>query len=239
MGTGRYHSKHTSALPQGVRDITKKIDLSGYRIYKNAKEANSNTSKDTKSFEEYADNNKLTYAIVDYTGNSYRYLNSLSRDRRYANMTTDEMIRDLQNRAAAGEVSSYDVQRVVDIHKALEQGTVTEAFVGYRGAGYSLLFGNSRKRSFAELQKLVGTTVRDTGNMSVSMVKGTEFKRDVLYEVKVPSGKGIGANIMGISNLGTSETEFLFNNGAYYKIVGVTKMSNGKPKVTLEYIGRG
>ena len=77
MGTGRYRSKHTSALPQGVRDITKKIDLSGYRIYKNADEANSNTSKDTKSFEEYADNNKLTYAIADYTGSSYRYLNSL------------------------------------------------------------------------------------------------------------------------------------------------------------------
>jgi hypothetical protein len=122
---------------------------------------------------------------------------------------------------------------VKDMDKGLDSYENTVAFIGYRGAGYSLLGG---RKTYDELKAMVGSTVHDTGHMSVSTVEGREFSREVIYEVKVPTGKGIGAYVGQLSQH-KSEAEFLFNRGTIFKIVKVRKRGQ-KPIVTLEVYGR-
>lgn len=63
---------------------------------------------------------------------------------------------------------------------------------------------------------------------------------NMIYHIKVPPGKGIGAYIGGV--LGTDYhrkdvTEFLMNKGSAFKIGGA-RLVDGKVHVDLQYIGR-
>lgn len=230
-------NKANSGLPKGV--TKKKYDLSGFRVYRTDADIDAAHGKVTREFEAYVRGSDMEKAIEHYTGIGYEFTNKAARDPRYANMTTAQMLQDLKQRAAAGEISERTYLELMRIHRALNHGEVPEAFTAYRGSSAKLLFGDSDYHSFEEFKALVGTTVRDMGNMSVSMIKGREFDGSVHYEVHIPAGKGIGANIMGISNLKKSEGEFLLNNGAYFRVKSVSKDTDGSPYVILEYIGRG
>lgn len=230
MGNGRH-----SGLPKGVRSTGK---ANGYRIYKTIDDIDAAHGKVTERFERNVKGTDMQSSIYYYSGDGYQYTNPVVRDKRYAEMTTEEMFRDLRARVDSGEVTEHIYEKAYNIHKGLSLGESAEAFVGYRGAGYSLI-GLTRNSSFSEVKALEGQLVRDTGNMSISMIKGREFRsKPVLYEVHVPAGKGIGANIMGISKYGKAEGEFLFNNGAVYRVKKVTKTRSGKPHIILEYEGR-
>ena len=72
-------------------------------------------------------------------------------------MSTEEIMKDIQDRGKRGELSERDVNSIVNLHKSLEVGESTEAFVGYRGAGFSLLFRDHNTHTIDEVKSLVGT----------------------------------------------------------------------------------
>lgn len=167
-------------------------------------------------------------AIYDYSGSGYTHTNPILRDKSFTNLSSKE----IKSRLATTQDAKF-MEWLDGMDKGLSSYITSKAFIGYRGAGYSLLGG---RKTFEELQKMVGRTVRDTGHMSISTVYGHEFDDDVLYKVKVPTGKGIGAYI-GQMSQHKSEAEYLFNRGTIFKVTKVEKYQN-KPMVTLEVFGR-
>ena len=218
MGNGR-----SSGLPRGVKNTTSKV----YTIWNSQKDSEKDLSVDIDKWN--ARKSQASHdALHKYTGSFYKTSNPILRASDLKGMSAAEVMANISK----NESSSF-VQWVKDMDKGLNAYENTVPFVGYRGAGYSLLGGT---KTFDQLKAMVGKTVHDTGHMSISTVSGHEFDGKVLYEVKVPTGKGIGAYIGKLSHY-HSEAEFLFNRGTIFKITKVRKQGN-KPVVTLEVYGR-
>ena len=218
MGNGR-----SSGLPRGLKDTTRKVYDSWQSQHSAEKTLNKDITVWSKSLSQASHD-----AIHKYTGSFYTKSNPILRASDLKGMSVSEVLSNISK----NEHSSF-VNWVKDMDKGLSSYVNNTAFIGYRGAGYSLLGG---AKSFDQLKAMVGTTVHDTGHMSVSVVKGHEFSGKVLYEVKVPAGKGVGAYV-GKMSQHKSEAEFLFNRGTIFKIAKV-RMQGSKPVVTLEVYGR-
>ena len=217
MGTGR------SGLSKGIKNTTKQV----YATWKTQHESEKDLQIDIDKWNK-AKSQAAHDALYRYTGSFYMTSNRVLRDSQIKGLSADEVMNHVKNR---GDTTFTDWLKNMD--QGLDSYNNTKAFIGFRGAGYSLLGG---KKSFSELKSMVGKTVHDTGHMSISTVAGHEFDRDVLYEVKVPKGKGIGAYVGQLSQH-RSEAEFLLNRGTVFKIVKVRR-ENGQPVVTLEVYGR-
>lgn len=218
MGNGRH-----SGLSRGVKNITNKV----YTAWQTQEEVENSLSIDIDKWnatKSQAQHN----ALNKYTGSFYETSNPILR----ASDNKGKSVSEIMDNIVKNESSSF-VQWVKDMDKGLSSYVNSVPFIGYRGAGYSLLGG---VKSYDQIKAMIGKTVHDTGHMSISTVKGHEFDKEVLYEVKVPAGKGIGAYIGKLSNF-KSEAEFLFNRGTIFKITNVRK-ENSKPVITLEVYGR-
>ena len=231
-GSARVSSRHSSV------STTAK---SGFTSYKNLHEVRNAHGQATSAWETHltqAERDGLYQYTTESRSRSYRVTNPPMRREEYADMTTNDIIKDVERN---NYVDSSNIKDIKAQHSALSKGVVNEAFIGYRGAGFSLLDAHlNGKRDYASMKALEGETVRDTGAMSISMVKGRQFYGKVLYEVEVPKGKGIGANIMGVGRYGTAEAEFLVNYGTYYHINKVTKYNGSEYDyiVRLTIVGR-
>jgi hypothetical protein len=217
MGTGR------SGLPRGVKNTTNKL----YTTWATQRDSERDLQIDIDKWNK-AKSQASHDALYKYTGSFYTTSNPILRDDRYRNMSQDEVLKDIertQNRTFVEWVKNMD--------KGINEYDNTHEFIGYRGAGYSLLGG---RKSYDEIKAMVGQTVHDTGHMSISTVRGAEFDRPVLYEVQVPKGKGIGAYVGQLSQH-RNEAEFLLNRGIIYKIVKVRRQGT-KPVVTLKVYGK-
>jgi len=217
MGTGR------SGIPKGIKNTTSQL----YKNWQNRHTAEDDLRIDIAKWDKVKSQDSHD-ALQKYTGSYYMTSNPILRDNAYAHLSAAEVL----DRITKTEGASF-VKWVKDMDKGLNSYENTVSFIGYRGAGYSLLGG---RKTYDELKAMVGRTVHDTGHMSISTVKGSEFSREVIYEVRVPTGKGIGAYIGKLSHH-KSEAEFLFNRGTIFKIVKVRKQGQ-KPVVTLEVYGR-
>lgn len=215
MGNGR-----SSGLPRGVKNTT-------YKVWGTQRESERDLQVDIDKW-----NNRKSQAEHDalnkYTGSFYQTSNPILR----ASENKGKSVSEVFDEVSKNNSSSF-VKWVKDMDKGLSSYENTKAFIGYRGAGYSLLGG---VKTYTELKAMVGKTVHDTGHMSISTVSGHEFDGKVLYEVKVPKGKGIGAYVGQLSKH-KSEAEFLLNRGTIFKITRVRK-KEGRPVVTLEVYGR-
>jgi len=204
--------------------------------YKTAKEAHAMLRSETKRWVSNLQPGQLD-AFKAYTSESssrsYKTQNKPLRDKLFAGMTRDEVINNIE-KATSNQYIKVDT---LAMDKAIENYTIPKAFVGYRGAGYSLL-GLSKNASFEDLKSMVGETVHDRGFMSVSSVRGAEFSKQILYRVIIPSGKGIGADISSVSVMGHGEQETLLARGTVYRVMSVKRGPHGKPIVTLKVVGR-
>lgn len=217
MGTGR------SGISKGIRNTTSKL----YKTWQNRHDAEDELRIDIDKWNKVKSQDSHD-ALYRYTGSYYMTSNPILRAPEHTNLSQAEVL----DRITKTEGKSF-AKWVKDMDKGLNSYENTVAFVGYRGAGYSLLGG---VKTYEQLQAMVGKTVHDPGHMSVSTVRGSEFDRAVMYEIKVPAGKGIGAYVGKLSQH-KHEAEFLFNRGTIFKIVKVRK-SGSKPIVTLEVYGR-
>lgn len=218
MGNGR-----SSGLSRGVRNTTNKT----YTTWQSQHESEKSMSFDIDKWNAVKSQSQHE-ALKKYTGSFYTTSNPILRASDHKGMSAAEVMANITK----NESSSF-VNWVKNMDKGLSSYENSTPFIGYRGAGYSLLGG---VKSFDQLKAMVGKTVHDTGHMSISTVSGHEFSGKVLYEVKVPAGKGIGAYVGKLSQH-KSEAEFLFNRGTIFKITNVRKQGS-KPVVTLEVYGR-
>jgi len=204
--------------------------------YKTSSEAHSVLRNETKRWVKQLESGQLE-AFQAYTSEdsnrSYRTQNKPLRDSRFTGQTRDEVINNIEQATS----NAYIKADTLAMDKAIENYTIPQSFVGYRGAGYSLL-GLSKTASFEEVKGMVGSLLHDRGFMSVSSVKGAEFKRPILYRVIIPKGTGIGADISSISVMGHGEQETLLARGTVYKVMSVKRGRGGKPIVTLKVVGR-
>lgn len=226
-----------SGLPRGVKNITDKIDVSKFKVYKSVSEFNQENKEVNTRFEEFAIQNGSVPSIQYYSEDGYAPINRLAREPKYANMTVQEILTDLQKRADAGEVDKDTVKDIRRIHEALNQGEVIKPFVATRSSSAALLFPTRRSYTLTDedFSNMVGQVVRDTGFMSVSVVPKRDYL--VIYKINIPAGKGIGSSIMKFSSFKTREAEFLINMGAYFKITKFER-KDSRRIVYMDYIGR-
>lgn len=164
---------------------------------------------------------------------SYDKTNTVLRDSKYAGLGRDELLTALKQDG----VSSSIINQIKHLDSGLQNFEVKESFIGFRGAGYSLLTGEHGSISFEELKKYEGKIVHDRGNLSMSTRRGSEFTRPVFYEIEVPQGTNLGANIRNISAF-KSEDEYLTQRGLLYEVRKVSKSGSGKPIVRLRIVGK-
>ena len=156
-------------------------------------------------------------AVTWYTGSAYGPLNE--------NLRSGDSPTDLS------KCSDYQQAKIKDLDAALAKGVLKEPVTVYRGSTADLLGG---RKTVADIQELVGATIKDKGYVSTSISKGKTFHGEVGYKIVVPSGKGRGAYVGNISNI-PGENEFLLKRNSSFKVMGVVySKSLGKPVVTLQ-----
>lgn len=156
----------------------------------------------------------------DYTGSDYIEMNKFLRRGIVPSYETKESLTDKTDSIADG-LSRFQLPRNITV---------------YRGADGRSLFGTSldgvNVSNFNAMFK--GAILQDKGFASASIRKGRQFPKNVVYEIRVPKGKGRGAYVAPISNHET-EKEFLIQRDSYYKINGA-RMENGEMVITMTII---
>lgn len=143
--------------------------------------------------------------IADYTGNNYQPINDYLR----GFITRKEANYDI--------IGDYTVsQYIKNIDAAINKYDLKEPITVYRTC----------EREFVDMLE-VGSTFHDNGYGSTSVLSTPVASGDVFFEIQVPSGKGVGAYVDGLSWKEGEEFEFLLNRGANYHIVS-KEVRNGK-----------
>lgn len=157
--------------------------------------------------------------VRHYTGSSYYEINESLRN-------NDPSI-----------LKGADKKAIIGTTEALKNGVVPEPFIAHRGSSAHLITGTA-SCTLQDIQERIGEVVADKAFVSTSAVKGSGFGGQVLYHIKTPAGKGIGAYVDPISmNKGGAESEFLFQRGSKFRIVGGYEDSSGMLHCNLEYVG--
>ena len=155
---------------------------------------------------------------------------SLSKDeRRYIRLITggtvnstsaaEKMNKDLRTK---GYMTTDGARKCFEHAKAaIDRFEVEEPMTVIRWGSPSLL--GKRDLSLDEMKEREGITVGDPGFMSASIqLYGFEIN-PVMYEIKVPKGKGIGAYVDSVS-INKGEKEFLFNAWSTFKVEKVEEI---------------
>ena len=158
--------------------------------------------------------------VRHYTGSSYAAINDGLRNSNIYSL------------------NATNQKSIVGTTAALEKGVVPEPFIAHRGSSAHLITGTSTC-TLQDIQSRIGSVVADKAFVSSSAVNGKGFSGQVKYHIKTPAGKGIGAYVDTISTFkGKNESEFLFNSGSKYRVLGGYNDNAGQLHCNLEYIGR-
>lgn len=159
-----------------------------------------------------------TQAVSDYTGSAYEELNdALRRERDFdddGNFDYPELDRQLE--------------------KAIDKFNLERNTTFTRGSSAALLGGAG---TVEEINAMKGSIVHDRAYTSSSAHTGGGFDGEVIYHIKTPKGKGIGAYVRGLSHF-KNEDEFLFNKGSAFKVLNAYEDSWGQVHCNLRYMGR-
>lgn len=162
-------------------------------------------------------------------------------DRWFASLTDEErdLIEQYTEQASDFNVHLRQKQPPTDADKALTRAldkfVLPRAIVAHRISTADLLGGAS---TVAQIKQMVGSVVTDRAFTSSALVDGQfEAYDDIVYHIKTPRGARAGAYVDGHSAY-NGETEFLFNRGGCYRILGAYTGSDGMVNVNMEWIGR-
>jgi len=117
------------------------------------------------------------------------------------------------------------------IDSAIHKQRLDKPITVYRGVSGDI-FGVGRNIELNEIEPFIGKTVWDKAFMSTSFEKEGAFHDDILLNIKVPAGKGIGIDISKhlpskIENSAKErEAEFLIARDCGLKILAVKKVDN-------------
>ena len=119
-----------------------------------------------------------------------------------------------------------------DLHSAMDNFMLKDGITVYRSVGRDA-FGNYA----SNLEDLIGAEYTDLGFISTSPAySGANDAfikdKDILLEINVPKGKGIGMYVNELSGFKDMEYEFLLRDGIPCEIVSVDKKGD-KPKIKM------
>ena len=150
-----------------------------------------------------------------YCADGYADINQYLRkygDWEYINKDlVNEAIKDMDS-----AISKFSLESNISVYRAIEPS----AFGGLN----------------ADFTKLIGTTYTDKAYMSTSpLLSSTAVNKDLLMQIDVPKGKGIGAYINSISGFKDEEYEFLLARGTKCEIYEISEL-DGKPLIKMRVI---
>lgn len=226
-GGGRRDNRNWGGAEEKTGDRTK---VDGYNVYDSKSEIESAMGLGTGG-EADRWKKRLTpaeeYYAEAYTGNDHRMINEFERK----GIVKGDTVEKLMHR--------NDI-----LESALDKAVVEKPMLVNRSSSDDLLGG---AHTVADIRKMFGQRVTDRGFMSSEISPTTSASRpygskhgehQIFYHIKVPSGKGIGAYMRGVSPGAKQEQEFLFNRGATFKILGAYEDATGRTHVNLKWIGR-
>lgn len=116
-----------------------------------------------------------------------------------------------------------------DLDSAISKFELKDSITVYRGVDNNALVG-------LDLNSIVGSIYEDNGYMSASPIHADIVdRRDALFEIQVPAGKGVGAYVNSLSGFKDDEYEFLLKRGTRCEILSVD-LSSEKPIIKMRVI---
>lgn len=156
----------------------------------------------------YKFNEKLTAkqsrSIAEYSADGYSGINGLLRGQ-----MTEKMVASWD---AFGGIPIESM--IIDIETAID---------GFELAEPIRVFRTCEDDIFEKLKLEVGSTFRDDGFCSTSVLSKKVASGNVVLEIDVPSGKGFGAWINPLSGAQDEEYEFLLQRGSEFVVKGYEK----------------
>ena len=155
-------------------------------------------------------------AIQNYVGPDYSGINGLLRGEMTQKMvdawnnSTTMTVQEMSDKIQAG-IDKFELKEPITVYRTCEEDV------------------------FASLSRQVGSTFRDDGFTSTTVLNEKVASGNVKMEINVPAGKGVGAYIG--STLGQPEEhEFLLQRGTEFKVTGVSKSTEGY-LIRLDVVG--
>ena len=155
-------------------------------------------------------------AIQNYAGPDYSGINGFLRGEMTEKMvdawssTSDMSVQDMAKNIQSG-IAKFELREPITVYRTCEMDV------------------------FESLSQKVGSTFRDNGFTSTTVLNETVASGNVRMEINVPAQKGVGAYIA--STLGhPEEHEFLLQRGTEFTVTGVSK-SGGNYTIRLDVTG--
>lgn len=159
-------------------------------------------------------------SIRNYTGDDYSGINGLLRNR-----MTKKMVDSWNQFAQEG----YTVQEMIgNIESGIDKFTLNDPIKVFRTCDPNILDNATFKK---------GTIFKDNAFVSTTTITDKVASGNVVMEIEVPSGKGIGAWINPMSGKADEEYEFLINRGAMFE-VGEVYQRGDDTVIEMKWIGR-
>ena len=143
-------------------------------------------------------------AINEYSGDAYNGINGLLR-----HQMTEKMVEAWDN------VSYMPVTKMIEeIETAISEFELTSPIKVYRTCENDVL---------KNLNLEIGSTFHDDGFGSTSILAEKVVSGNIVMEIDVPAGKGLGAWINPLSGKQDEEYEFLLQRGSDYRVTDIRK----------------
>lgn len=134
------------------------------------------------------------------------------------------------------ELAGKAKNRAELLDKAIEKQNLSSPITVYRGVSGEI-FGVARNINENDIKEFVGKVIPEPAYMSTSFSKDGAYHDDILLEINVPAGHGIGIDVM--SNLppkiqGSAkerEKEYLIARGFGLKINSFKRVKDGRFEV--------
>ena len=236
MGTGRYNSKHTSNLPNGVRDITqavadKKIQ---YRTFESTPIGGYS----------YGDDGHATQDFFHDTSNADQLIRGMSPMEIMAfDYWTRGTFMGLNTREFK-YLSSLEQSMIRIYDKYLDKAELYEGITVRRLASFSLINNGSRSIP-TDFDALKNQPIELTAPLSAAAAKEGltigQSSKNVEYIFHIPPSKGSGMWLGNtrINNWGDRQREFMLNRNTIYTTGDIRYNSKrGVYEVDMWYVGR-
>ena len=142
-----------------------------------------------------------TLSIGEYSGDSYSGINGLLRHE-----MTEKMVK------AWDAVNSKSLDEMIN--------NITDAIDSFELKDSIKVFRTCEKDVLETLKLEIGSVFHDDGFGSTSVLSEKVASGNVVMEINVPKGKGLGAWINPLSGAEDDEFEFLLQRGSNYKVTG-------------------
>ena len=122
------------------------------------------------------------------------------------------------------EASEKIQNAVKNIDSAVKKFNLKDDIIVYRGGSAKLIGGAI---TVDQIKAKVGKVFRDDGITSTSVTKDKAYNKGVIYEIKVPKGRGRGIYVEPITDF-HGEYEFMMGRGTNFKITGAYSDDKGR-----------